>query len=123
MENSDSLEEKNSVIRARKTKFSFWVNEEEKELIEQKFLVSELPTKRVFFLKSILESIIVKLDLSIIKEHTNSISKIGSNINQIAYQANSQKLRKEDIDYLKNQMDIILKMEKELLNTFKKIRG
>lgn len=74
-------------------------------------------------MKSILESMIIKLELSDIKSHTMEITKIGNNINQIAYKANYSNLKKEDTEYIKNQMSEVIEIEKQILDIFSSLKG
>lgn len=103
---------RNKDIRIRLTEI-------EKEIIERKSKVAGFSSINAYALKMLLHGLVVQIDLKEILELNNSINRIGVNINQIAYQANSSsRVTIDDIvsveSLLKEVQSIQLEMLKKL---------
>jgi hypothetical protein len=105
--------------RRRNNIINFRVSDEEKELINKKIELSKLK-KEEYFRNVAMDSQIIARDIELLKSIDNLISeinKIGSNINQVAKHANQYGgLNSDDVDYLKERMDIIWQLLKSTLS-------
>ncbi len=89
------------------------VNEQERELIEQKMKL--IPTKNfaAYAQKMLIDGYIIQIDHSDIKAMTAEIQKIGVNVNQIARRANATgNVYQEDIDEIKGVLNEIWRLQR-----------
>ncbi|PXX44567.1 mobilization protein MobC [Hungatella effluvii] len=89
------------------------VNEQERELIEQKMKL--IPTKNfsAYARKMLIDGYIIQIDHSDIKAMTAEIQKIGVNVNQIARRANATgSVYQEDIDEIKGVLAEIWRLQR-----------
>ena len=104
--------------RTRKCQIKFDVTEEEKALIDEKQKLSGITSKGTFYRKMILEGIVIKTDVSAIKDVTVSINRIGNNINQIARRANqSGRVYEEDLKEVSEKLGEIWLILKSTLSS------
>ena len=92
------------------------VTEEERELIEQK--MAQIPTKRIgaYLRKMAIDGYIIYTDTTDIKEMNQILGAISRNINQIAKRINGGgSVYQEDMEEIKERMDEIWKLQRELL--------
>jgi hypothetical protein len=105
--------------RKRSLQIKFHVTKEEKELIDKKIEFSKLK-KEEYFRNVAINSQIIARDIDLLKSINNLISeinKIGNNINQVTKHANQYGgLNNDDVDYLKERMDIIWQLLKSTLS-------
>ncbi len=104
------------VNRKRNIQMKFWVTEEEKNLIDQK--IKLLPTKRygAYLRKMAIDGYIIYTDTSDLKEMNQILGAISRNINQITKRANGKgTIYQEDMEEIKERLDVIWKMQRELL--------
>lgn len=93
--------------RFRDKEIKFFVTEAELQFIDQKAQVAEL-NRSSYIRKMALEGYILKQDFSYVEKLVYEVNKIGNNINQIAYKANSMEyLSTEDLKYLQKRLDEI----------------
>ncbi len=103
--------------RTRKYQIKFDVTEEEKAIIEKKQKMSGITSKGSFYRKMILEGIVIKTDMSAIKNLTVSINRIGNNINQIARRANQTgNIYNDDLKEINEKMSVIWELLKSTLS-------
>jgi hypothetical protein len=112
----------NMANRSRKKKIDFWVNEEEKDLIDFKIKNSNLP-KGEFLRRMVIDGKVEirnieferkKLDTRIAL--VTEINKIGTNINQVAKHVNQVgNIREDDFKYLNERMEEIWQLLKSTL--------
>ena len=89
------------------------VNEQERELIEQKMKL--IPTKNfaAYVRKMLIDGYIIQIDHSDIKAMTAEIQKIGVNVNQIARRVNAtSSVYQEDIDEIKGVLNEIWRLQR-----------
>ena len=104
--------------RTRKYQIKFDVTEEEKAVIDKKQEKSGITAKGSFYRKMILEGIIIKTDVSAIKDLTVSINRIGNNINQIARRANQTgNIYNDDLKEINEKMSVIWELLKSTLSS------
>ena len=83
----------------------------EYELIRQRMKASGKRTLREYLVDMAVNGYIIKVDYSEIKNLTYEINKIGTNINQIAYRANSTNYVSQiDINEIKDKVDMIWRL-------------
>ena len=104
--------------RTRKYQIKFDVTEEEKAVIDKKQEKPGITAKGSFYRKMILEGIIIKTDVSAIKDLTVSINRIGNNINQIARRANQTgNIYNDDLKEINEKMSVIWELLKSTLSS------
>ena len=89
------------------------VNEQERELIEQKMKL--IPTKNfaAYARKMLIDGYIIQIDHSDIKAMTAEIQKIGVNVNQIARRVNATgSVYQEDIEEIKGVLNEIWRLQR-----------
>lgn len=85
--------------RKRGIPIYFMVSEEEKNLIEEKMLQYGTKNFSAYARKMLINGNVIKYDFRELKELTAQLGKIGSNVNQIAKRANTNRfVYKEDIE-------------------------
>lgn len=105
--------------RYRNNGIYLMLSDDELEILEKKYKLSGCKSLRQFIIKCILEKDIFVLDMDIFRDMSTSISRISSNINQIAKRVNSTNvIYKNDIDDLKT---LLTKQGKEILDMRRKI--
>ncbi|MCJ8010140.1 MobC family plasmid mobilization relaxosome protein [Paenibacillus sp. KQZ6P-2] len=93
--------------RYRNKEIKFFVTEEELEFIDNKAKAAEL-NRSLYIRKMAIEGYIIKQDFTYVEELVYEVNKIGNNINQIAFRANSMDyLSVEDLIYLRKKLDEI----------------
>ena len=69
-----------------------------------------------------LDGMIVKIDLSEVKENTVAINRIGNNINQIAKRMNSTNdFSSNSVEQIINMMGEVMQMQRKILLSFNKV--
>lgn len=102
--------------RERELLQRFFVNTEELQTIELKMQQLGTTNKSAYFRKMALDGYILKTDYSQLKELTQAINKIGTNINQIARRGNeTQAIYTEDINDVKELQEKIWQLLKSTL--------
>ena len=105
--------------RYRNNGIYLMLSDDELEILEKKYKLSCCKSLRQFIMKCILEKDIFVLDMDVFRDMSTSISRISSNINQIAKRVNSTNvIYKNDIDDLKT---LLTKQGKEILDMRRKI--
>ena len=74
-------------------------------------------SKSAFIRQLIVEGFVYDVDYSYLRDYNYQLGKIGNNINQIAHRINeTESIYKADIDEVKNQMDELWKVQKNMLS-------
>lgn len=114
------MSEKKQKNRTRKRRLVVDVSHEEYNAIEQRMVLAGTETFSIYARKMLLTGAIVKTDFSDLRSLTTAIGKIGNNINQIAYRANSSKyVKDEDI---KNTIKLQNEIKNMLYKAIDKIK-
>ena len=104
--------------RKRKIQLKIWVDEEEKELIQEK--MKQLGTSQIgaYLRKMAIDGYVINFDTTDIKTFSKELQKIGRNINQIAKRVNStNSIYCEDMEEIRErQKEIWLLQRRILLN-------
>ena len=104
--------------RKRNIQMKFYVNEDEKALIEKKMEL--LPTQRygAYLRKMAIDGYVIYTDTENIKSFNKELQKIGRNINQIAKRLNANDLVYEaDIAEIKERLDQIWHTQRHILSS------
>ncbi|HEN7857942.1 plasmid mobilization protein [Streptococcus agalactiae] len=105
--------------RYRNNGIYLMLSDDELQILEKKYKLSGCKSLRQFIMKCILEKDIFVLDMDVFRDMSTSISRISSNINQIAKRVNSTNvIYKNDIYDLKT---LLTKQGKEILDMRRKI--
>ena len=92
------------------------LTQEEKRQIEEKMAQLGILNMSAYIRKMALDGYCIRLDLSMIREMTNQISRIGNNVNQVAKRANETgSIYQDDIRELQKKFDEIIAAEKAIL--------
>ena len=102
--------------RERNKQLIIRVTEEEKKYIEQKMKASGINNMSAYARKMMMDGLIFHIDMSHFKESGPLLSRISSNINQIAKRVNAtNEIYSEDINELKELMSEIWQLQKSIL--------
>lgn len=108
---------------SRKITIKFRVNEDENQLLEEKFLMSKCKSKSQFMRAMIFKGFIVKLDDKKLKNISRSISGIASNINQIALRVNSTgNIYLEDISEIQRDINELWRQQRYFQSELQKLQ-
>ena len=89
------------------------VNEQERELIEQKMKLIPTNNFAAYARKMLIDGYIIQIDHSDIKAMTAEIQKIGVNVNQIARRVNATgSVYQEDIEEIKGVLAEIWRLQR-----------
>ena len=92
------------------------VTEIEKEIIKRKSIAAGYKTINSYAHNMLLNGIIIKVDLKDILKLNTEINKIGTNINQIAYKANSSnRVTPDDIINLQLLLSDVQNIQAEMI--------
>ena len=102
--------------RKRAIQLKLWVDENEKELIEEKMKILGTRNFGAYARKMLIDGYIIKVDYSEQRKLAAEVNKIGVNINQVCKRINSTDLvYSEDVVELRKRMDEVWKLLKSKL--------
>ena len=105
--------------RKKNIGISFRVNNQEWELIHEKFKLSKIKNFRDFAVQALIFSHIYAIDTVDLSKLIYEINKIGTNVNQIAHRVNeSGNLYSSDLEEIKNKIYLVSKTIESYLNFF-----
>lgn len=105
------MSKKTKKYRVRDRNIHIMVTDYEYELIRQRMKASGKRTLREYLVDMAVNGYLIKVDYSEMKNLVYEINKIGININQIAYKANSTNyISQIDIDEIKDKVDLIWRL-------------
>ena len=97
--------------RKRAIQLKLWVDENEKNLIEEKMKILGTRNFGAYARKMLIDGYIINVDYSEQRKLATEVNKIGVNINQICKRINStDRVYSEDIAELRKQMDEVWKL-------------
>lgn len=103
--------------RTRTIQMKFFVTKEEKEMIELKMKQLGTENTSAYLRKMAIDGYVIKKDYSELKDLAVQMSKIGTNINQIAHKVNAtSSIYKSEITELQNRMDELWQLLKSTLS-------
>ena len=106
--------------RKRNIQMKFYVNEDEKALIEKKMKL--LPTQRygAYLRKMAIDGYVIHTDTKNIKSFNNELQKIGRNINQIAKRLNAKgSVYEADITEIKERLNQVWHIQRHILSNLR----
>ena len=102
--------------RKRTIQLKLWVDENEKELIEEKMKILGTRNFGAYARKMLIDGYVIKVDYSEQRKLAAEVNKIGVNINQICKRINETgRAFAEDISELKSRMEDIWRLLKSSL--------
>ena len=102
--------------RKRAIQLKLWVDENEKNLIEEKMKILGTRNFGAYARKMLIDGYIIKVDYSEQRKLAAEVNKIGVNINQICKRINStDRVYFEDVAELRKRMDEVWKLLKSNL--------
>lgn len=103
--------------RKREYLVRFFVNEEERKIIQVKMEMAGYKNMSRFLRQATIYDKVIVYDYDTIKETNNQLNKIGININQIAARVNStNSIYAEDVNYLKEQIKELWQLHQSILS-------
>ena len=105
--------------RARPIQLKVRVNQQEKEIIQQKMQQLGTTNMGAYLRKMAIDGFILKLDMAEMKEMLSLMRRISSNINQIAKRANETgRVYDADLEEIQNQQEELWSSMREMLQKF-----
>ena len=103
--------------RERKKGFLLYLNEDEMEILEEKCRLANLKSKSEYIRRLITDGYILDVNFSELTRYNFLLSKISTNINQIAHRCNETKsVYRSDIDSVKEEMDKLWQLQRSMLS-------
>lgn len=105
--------------RTRPIQLKVRVNQQEKEIIQQKMQQLGTNNMGAYLRKMAIDGFILKLDMAEMKEMLSLMRRISSNINQIAKRANETgRVYDTDLEEIQNQQEELWSTMREMLQKF-----
>ena len=105
--------------RTRPIQLKVRVNQQEKEIIQQKMQQLGTTNMGAYLRKMAIDGFILKLDMAEMKEMLSLMRRISSNINQIAKRANETgRVYDVDLEEIQNQQEQLWSAMREVLHNF-----
>ena len=102
--------------RKRAIQLKLWVDENEKNLIEEKMKILGTRNFGAYARKMLIDGYIIKVDYSEQRKLAAEVNKIGVNINQICKRINStDRIYAEDVSELQSRMEDVWRLLKSKL--------
>lgn len=103
--------------RTRNIPVQFYVNRDERFILEEKFRLSKMKSQSSFLRKLILYGFVYEVDYSHIREMNFLLGNISSNLNQISKRINSTNtIYKQDMDNIKELMNEVWRTQKSMVS-------
>ena len=103
--------------RTRINQIGFFLSDDEKKILDDKFKLSGMKSKSAFLRKMILYGFVYDVDYSYLRNYNVELGRISSNLNQIARRINStDHIYKEDIEEVKELMNQVWHTQKSMLS-------
>ncbi len=103
--------------RSRAIQVKFYVNEEELNLINNRYHLTNVTNKGAYLRKMAIDGFIVNVDTTDLKAAVKEMNAIGKNINQITRNANTYGIMEQDINEIKTKVDDIWQLLKSTLSS------
>jgi hypothetical protein len=106
--------------RKRKNQILFYVDDEELQKIESGMRSTGIRNRSAYLRKVAIDTYIIHIDYSFLKEHTRQIRMIGININQIAHHLNATgNIYQQDIETINERLDEIWRLQRSILSSLR----
>ena len=105
--------------RTRPIQLKVRVNQQEKEIIQQKMQQLGTTNMGAYLRKMAIDGYVLKLDMAEMKEMVTLLRRISSNVNQIAKRANETgRVYDADLEEIQNQQEQLWLAVREVLQNF-----
>ena len=102
--------------RTRNNRIVFRVSDKERDFIEQKMKLAGIQNREAYIRKMVIDGLVIRLDLSEIKDFIPLLGNISNNINQIAKRTNeTNNFYKEDVAEIKQNYEKVWETVREIL--------
>lgn len=102
--------------RERKNQVPLYFSDYEMELLKKNMEKAGIKNRSAYIRKMSIDGVIINTDLKILKDLSNEINKIGTNINQVAKHLNEMhNISKEDVESLKEMLKSINLMQRDTM--------
>lgn len=106
-----------NIERERKIPIQIYLSEDEKKLLDYKMKKYGFKSKSRFIRELVTYGFVYNVDYSFLHETNVQLSKIGTNINQIAHRVNvTGNISDNDLNYLKKELKDIWQLLKSTLS-------
>jgi len=106
--------------RRRENPILFYVNDKELQLIIARMRSIGIRNRSAYLRKVALDSYIIHVDYSYLKEHSRQIRMVGININQIAHHLNATgEIYRHDIEAIKKMLGEIWQLQRSILSSLR----
>jgi hypothetical protein len=113
MENNMAKKRKN---RERNIDIRFFVNQEEREMIDRRMAQAGMKNQRAYLLKMAVDGRVINVEFESVNEMVRLLANVSNNINQIARRANETgNIYAADLDEIRNRYDEIWAQMKTIL--------
>lgn len=103
--------------RERKNGILLYLNDEELELLNEKCKLANIKNKSEYLRRMIVDGYILEVNFSELKEYNFLLSKVSTNVNQIAHRINeTRSIFKTDIDEIKKEIDKIWQLQRSMVS-------
>ena len=103
--------------RKRTTPIQFYVNEDEKKILNEKFRLSGMKSKSEFLRQLILYGYVYDVDYSYLRTYNVELGRISSILNQIAVRVNNtNRIYEDDMKEIKEMMEQVWHTHKSMLS-------
>ena len=103
--------------RRRDIQVKFYVDEAELEQINRRVRLANVTNRGAYLRKMAIDGFVVNVDTSDLKAAVKEMNAIGKNINQIARNANTYGIMKQDVEAIKAKVDEIWQLLKYTLSS------
>lgn len=105
------------INEGRKIPIQVYLTEEENELLQEKMKLANIKNKSEYVRRMIVDGYILEVNFSELKEYNFLLSKVSTNVNQIAHRINeTRSIFKTDIDELKKEIDKIWQLQRSMVS-------
>lgn len=103
--------------RIRKNELKIYLSDDEQYILDQKVKISNIRSKSSFIRQLILYGFVYDVDYSDLQEYNATLSKISSNLNQIAKRMNAtENVYAADVKEVKKLMEQVWDTQKKMLS-------
>ena len=105
------------INEGRKIPIQVYLTEEENELLQEKMKLANIKNKSEYVRRMITDGYILEVNFPELKEYNFLLSKVSTNVNQIAHRINeTHSIYKTDIDELKKEIDKIWQLQRSMVS-------
>ena len=103
--------------RTRNHKFTLYLSDDELRILNAKTQIMGMQSKAQLLRQLLVEAMLYDVDYRELHEYNVQLSRIGTNINQIAHRINeTRSIYQKDIDEIQKEVDAIWQLQKSMLS-------